>query len=121
MSLANLADESCVPSRADSMPLAEDARVELLCLLEDWRVDTHDDVARLVRRFRFANFAEALAFTNAIGAIAESEDHHPVLLTEWGRVEVKLWTHVISGLHRNDFVMAAKCERAYAEMRPAER
>lgn len=121
MSLANLADESCVPSRADSMLLAEEARAELLCLLGDWRVVTHGDVARLVRRFRFANFAEALAFTNAIGAIAESEDHHPALLTEWGRVEVTLWTHVISGLHRNDFVMAAKCDRAYAETRPAER
>lgn len=121
MSLANLADESCVPSRADSTPLAGDARVELLCLLEDWQVAIQDDVPRLVRRFRFANFAEALAFTNAIGAIAESEDHHPALLTEWGRVEVTLWAHVIRGLHRNDFVMAAKCDRAYAEMRPAER
>lgn len=121
MNLASLADESCVPSRKDSLPLAEDARVELLSLLEDWRIATHDEVDRLVRRFQFADFAEALAFTNTVGAIAESEDHHPALLTEWGRVEVALWTHVIGGLHRNDFVMAAKCDRAYAETLSAER
>jgi 4a-hydroxytetrahydrobiopterin dehydratase len=92
-----------------------EALVELLGLVDGWQVATHDGIERLVRRFRFANFAEALAFTNAVGAIAEAEDHHPALLTEWGRVEVALWTHVIGGLHRNDFVMAAKCDRAYAE------
>jgi 4a-hydroxytetrahydrobiopterin dehydratase len=121
LNLVNLADESCVPSRADSAPVAQDARADLLALLEDWRVTPHHEVERLVRQFRFANFAEALAFTNAVGAIAESEDHHPALLTEWGRVEVALWTHVIGGLHRNDFVMAAKCDRAYTETLSAER
>ena len=113
--LAKLVEESCVPSRADSTRCSGDALAELLGLLDDWQVTTHDQIERLVRRFRFANFAEALAFTNAIGTIAEAEDHHPALLTEWGRVEVALWTHVIGGLHRNDFVMAAKCDRAYAE------
>ena len=117
----SLADESCVPSRADSSRVAGDTRVELLGLLDGWQVAMHDDVERLVRGFRFANFAAALAFTNAVGEIAESEDHHPALLTEWGRVEVALWTHVIGGLHRNDFVMAAKCDRAYAETLAAER
>ena len=113
--LAQLVDESCVPSRADSTRVAGESLVELLGLVDGWQVALQDGIERLVRRFRFANFAEALAFTNAIGAIAEAEDHHPALLTEWGGVEVALWTHVIGGLHRNDFVMAAKCGRAYAE------
>ena len=56
------------------------------------------------------NFAEALSFTNRVGALAEEEGHHPAILTEWGRVTVTLWTHKIRGLHRNDFIMAAKVD-----------
>ena len=61
---------------------------------------------------RFADFAAALDFTNRIGALAESEDHHPAILTEWGRVTIGWWTHVVGGLHRNDFIMAAQTDRA---------
>ncbi|HEX6123240.1 MAG TPA: 4a-hydroxytetrahydrobiopterin dehydratase, partial [Ktedonobacterales bacterium] len=53
-------------------------------------------------------------FTNAVGALAEEQGHHPALLTEWGRVTVAWWTHTIRGLHRNDFIMAAKTDEAYA-------
>ena len=64
----------------------------------------------LERLFHFPSFADALAFTNRVGAIAEDEGHHPALLTEWGQVTVTWWTHKIRGLHRNDFIMAAKTE-----------
>ena len=60
--------------------------------------------------FHFPNFADALAFTNRVGALAETEGHHPALLTEWGRVTVSWWTHQVRGLHRNDFIMAAKTD-----------
>ena len=79
-----------------------------------WSVLERDGVARLERAFRFANFAEALAFTNEIGALAEEAGHHPAITTEWGRVTVGWWTHAIGGLHRNDFVMAAKTDERYA-------
>ena len=69
-----------------------------------------DDVPRLERVFKFKNFVDALAFTNDVGAMAEEQDHHPSLLTEWGRVTVTWWTHKIKGLHRNDFIMAAGCD-----------
>ncbi|HSE95394.1 MAG TPA: 4a-hydroxytetrahydrobiopterin dehydratase, partial [Methylomirabilota bacterium] len=59
----------------------------------------------------FPTFVAALDFTNRVGALAEAEGHHPALLTEWGRVTVSWWTHAIRGLHRNDFVMAAKTDR----------
>ena len=58
----------------------------------------------------FPVFASALAFTNQVGALAEAEGHHPAILTEWGRVTVSWWTHAIRGLHRNDFIMAAKTD-----------
>jgi 4a-hydroxytetrahydrobiopterin dehydratase len=69
-----------------------------------------DGVRRLERVFTFANFADALAFTNRVGALAEAAGHHPALLTEWGRVTVAWWTHKIGGLHRNDFIMARKTD-----------
>ena len=60
-------------------------------------------------------FVSALAFTNAIGNLAESEGHHPKLTTEWGRVQVTWWTHKIRNLHRNDFIMAAKTDQLYQQ------
>ena len=77
----------------------------------DWQVVERDGIKRLERVFKFKGFAAALAFTNKVGEIAEEEGHHPALLTEWGRVTVTWWTHKIRGLHRNDFIMAAKTDR----------
>ena len=81
--------------------------------IPEWSVVERDGVPRLERGFGFANFVDALAFTNAVGALAEAAAHHPALTTEWGRVTVGWWTHAIGGLHRNDFVMAAKTDARY--------
>jgi 4a-hydroxytetrahydrobiopterin dehydratase len=72
-----------------------------------------DGIPRLERVFKFKNFAQALAFTNQVGALAEAEDHHPAILTEWGKVTVSWWTHKIKGLHQNDFIMAARTDGLY--------
>jgi len=72
-------------------------------------------VPRLTRHFALVNFADALAFTNRVGALAEAEGHHPQLLTEWGSVSVSWWTHKIGGLHKNDFIMATKTDQLFAE------
>jgi 4a-hydroxytetrahydrobiopterin dehydratase len=85
----------------------------------EWQVLEVDGIKRLERTFKFANFAEALTFTNQIGALAESERHHPALLTEWGSVTVTWWTHKIRGLHRNDFVMAARTDALAAGLSKA--
>lgn len=78
--------------------------------LSDWQVIEADGILQLQKVYRFKTFRQALAFTNEVGAIAEAAGHHPALLTEWGKVTVTWWTHAISGLHRNDFVMAAKTD-----------
>ncbi len=79
----------------------------------DWQVVERDGVKRLERVFKFPDFAKALAFTMSVGELAELEGHHPSILTEWGRVTVTWWTHKIKGLHRNDFIMAAKTDGLY--------
>jgi 4a-hydroxytetrahydrobiopterin dehydratase len=76
----------------------------------EWKLVEREGIQRLERVFPFANFAEALAFTNRVGAVAEEEGHHPAILTEWGRVTVTLWTHKIRALHRNDFIVASKLD-----------
>ncbi len=88
---------------------------ELGAEIVGWEITERDGIPRLEKVFRFRNFADAVAFTNQIGALAEDQGHHPTLITEWGRVTVSWWTHKIRGLHRNDFVMAAKTDDAAIE------
>ncbi|MGI0050090.1 MAG: 4a-hydroxytetrahydrobiopterin dehydratase, partial [Nitrososphaera sp.] len=78
--------------------------------LQHWSVVEKNGIRRLEKSFKFKDFAEALAFTNKVGQMAEKEGHHPDILTEWGKVTVSWWTHKINGLHKNDFVMAAKTD-----------
>jgi 4a-hydroxytetrahydrobiopterin dehydratase len=105
-----LTKEKCTACRRDS-PRATEAEIgELKPQIPEWTLLEREGIERLERVYRFANFAEALRFTNRVGALAEEEGHHPAILTEWGRVTVTLWTHKIRGLHRNDFIMAAKVD-----------
>jgi 4a-hydroxytetrahydrobiopterin dehydratase len=105
-----LNNEKCTACRRDSPRVTNAEILELRPLIPEWTLVERDGIQRLERVFRFSNFAEALNFTNRVGAIAEEEGHHPAILTEWGRVTVTLWTHKIRGLHRNDFIMAAKVD-----------
>lgn len=109
-----LAELPCVPYDDDEPPATEEEVVQYLPQVPAWQVVERDGVRRLQRAFHFKNFVEALAFTNRVGELAEAEDHHPALLTEWGRATVTWWTHKVGGLHRNDFVMAAKTDRVQA-------
>ena len=111
--MATLTTEKCTACRRDS-PLVTEAEIaELKPQIPEWTLLEREGIQRLERIFRFGNFAEALRFSNRVGYLAEEEGHHPAILTEWGRVTVTLWTHKIRGLHRNDFVMAAKVDEFY--------
>ena len=81
--------------------------------IPDWNIVEIDGVDRLERQYKFNNFQEALNFTNRIGELAELEDHHPAILTEWGKVKITWWTHAVEGLHLNDFILAAKSDQIY--------
>jgi 4a-hydroxytetrahydrobiopterin dehydratase len=108
--MRSLSGERCVACRRDSPRVTEAEIAELRPEIPEWQLLERDGIARLERLFPFPSFADALAFTNKVGALAEEEGHHPALLTEWGRVTVTWWTHKIRGLHRNDFIMAAKTD-----------
>ncbi len=108
-----LKDMSCQACRKDSPRVTEEEIQELLPKLPDWALVERSGIPRLERAYGFENFVQALLFTTEVGQLAEQEGHHPALLTEWGKVTVTWWTHVIHGLHRNDFIMAAKTDRLY--------
>jgi 4a-hydroxytetrahydrobiopterin dehydratase len=111
--MTELARGQCEPCRKGAPTVTDAEADELLRELPEWRIVERDGIRRLERVFPFADFAAALAFTLRVGEIAEAEGHHPALLTEWGRATVTWWTHKIRGLHRNDFVMAAKTDESY--------
>lgn len=108
-----LKDEPFTQCQSGTAPLNPDQQHALLAELPDWQLDSASGQDQLVRTYRFKSFARALAFANQVGELADSEDHHPAILIEWGRATVSWWTHSIGGLHRNDFVMAARTDALY--------
>jgi 4a-hydroxytetrahydrobiopterin dehydratase len=110
----------CTACRGGEPPLSREDIEEYLPQVPEWKLEEKNGIFRIERSFRFPDFAQALEFTNRIGTLAEKEGHHPSLLTEWGRVTVIWWTHKIKGLHRNDFIMAAKSDKAYQELQLVE-
>lgn len=109
-----LAHQKCVACRGGEPTLTDAEIAELQPQVPEWHVREVDGMKRLERVFKFKNFVQALEFANQIGAIAEEENHHPLLVVEWGRVTVNWWTHKIGGLHKNDFIMAAKVDELAA-------
>ena len=111
--METLTQMKCVACSRD-VPTVTDAEIaEFQPQVSDWELVELDGIKRLRRAFTFDDFLQALEFTNQVGVLAEDEGHHPALLTEWGRTTVTWWTHKIRGLHRNDFVMAAKTDVLY--------
>ncbi len=111
-----LTRERCVACRRDSPRVTDEEVSELHPLVPGWQLTEEDGIKRLDRTFRVGDFANALALADRVGAEAEAEGHHPRLVVEWGRVNVAWWTHKIKGLHRNDFIMAAKTDEIAAEL-----
>lgn len=105
-----LRGQKCTVCRAGAPRVTDAELSEYLREVPGWRVETVDGARRLVRVFSFSDFVSALDFTQSVGQAAEEEGHHPAILTEWGRVTISWWTHKIGGLHRNDFIMAARTD-----------
>lgn len=113
--MSDLKEQKCEACNAEAPKVSDDELAELMREIPEWTPVSRDGVMQLEREFKFKNFKQALAFTNKIGAIAEDEAHHPTLVTEWGKVTVTWWTHSINGLHKNDFIMAARTDAARNE------
>jgi 4a-hydroxytetrahydrobiopterin dehydratase len=109
----NLIALTCEVCRTGTPAATQDEIDDCMLQLPGWEIIQVKGINRIRRTFVFANFKEALSFTDRIGAIAEQEGHYPAILTEWGKVTVTWWTHKVKGLHANDFIMAAKTDQEY--------
>jgi 4a-hydroxytetrahydrobiopterin dehydratase len=101
----NLASKHCVPCTGGVPKLEGEALRQFAAQVPGWTVVEGHHLERVTT---FRDFKGALAFANAVGAIAEAENHHPELVVTWGRTVVRIWTHKIDGLTEADFVLAAK-------------
>jgi 4a-hydroxytetrahydrobiopterin dehydratase len=114
----DLKDKKCLPVQPGLTPLPHDEKQKLLHLLgPDWSL-THES-SRLERKFKFKNFKKALEFTNEVGRIAESANHHPEIHLGWGHCDIEIWTHTNNNLVENDFILAAKINEAWSKLFPA--
>ena len=111
-----LTQASCEPCRGGVPTLTADEIAKLKPEVPDWRVVERDGIQRIERTFLFKDFREAMAFAVQVGELAESEGHHPDLHVAWGQVRVETWTHKIGGLHKNDFVLAAKTDELHRRL-----
>ena len=109
--MEKLGKQQCIPCEEGAPTLTDEQIYLLQPQVPEWTVVQKNGRKQLERQFNFKNFAEALLFTNQVGELAEIQGHHPVLITEWGKVTVIWWTHKIGGLHQNDFIMAAKTDQ----------
>ncbi|RXJ68705.1 4a-hydroxytetrahydrobiopterin dehydratase [Veronia nyctiphanis] len=105
--LNELKCEACV---ADAPRVEADEAKTLLTEIPEWALIERDGVPQLERAFTFRTFKQAWAFSDKVATLAEAEGHHPAILLEWGKVTVTWWTHKIHGLHKNDFICAAKTD-----------
>ena len=111
--MEKLTKMKCVACQEGAPTDTKEEIAEFKPQVPDWDIVERQKIERLERVYSFNNFVEAIAFTNRVGELAEEENHHPALLTEWGKVTVTWWTHKIRGLHRSDFIMAAKTDKYY--------
>lgn len=108
--MENLCDLKCEACRKGAPKATAEEISRFRPQIPEWEILTNEGIELLNRTFKFPNFVEALAFTNRVGELAESEGHHPAILTEWGKVTVQWYTRKIKGLHQNDLIMAAKTD-----------
>ncbi|HYD93466.1 MAG TPA: 4a-hydroxytetrahydrobiopterin dehydratase [Candidatus Paceibacterota bacterium] len=105
----SLAHKKCKPCDGEIEKLSPEMVIEMMAQVPEWTLS--EDGVRISRKFAFKDFARALAFTDAVGKLAEEEWHHPDIHLSWGQVEVTFYTHSIRGLAENDFIMAAKVDQ----------
>ncbi len=109
----DLAHKKCVPCEGGIDPFNTEQAAPYLAVVPGWEMSA--DGTSIHREYTFPDFKKALDFVNGVGAIAESEGHHPDIVLQWGKVAISLSTHAIKGLSENDFILAYKIDAGAAK------
>lgn len=111
MMSVELSKQQCEVCHIDAPKVSDDELVSLCAKIPDWVIEVNNGVMMLGREYKFKNYKLAWTFANKVSTLAEAEFHHPKILLEWGKVKVTWWTHIIKGLHKNDFICSAKTDQ----------
>jgi len=114
--MAQLSEMQCVPCSGREPRATDEEIAQYRQQVPDWNIIERDGIPRLERTFSFNDYEKGLEFTTLVGQAANQQDHHPDILVQYKKVTVSWWTHAIKGLHRNDFVMAARTDEIYKWM-----
>ncbi len=114
--MSNLSEMKCIACRGGDPPASEKERAVWFPQIADWKLIHFQGKERLKRKYAFKKYSKALNFAHQVGQWADEQDHHPSILIEWGWVTVIWWTHVVEGLHQNDFISAAKTDTIYLDI-----
>lgn len=106
----NLTKKHCIPCEEGGTPMSEEDENKYIKQVPSW-ILTRDGIHKITKQFKFKNFREAIAFVNKVGALAESEGHHPDIKIVYNKVRLDLFTHAVDGLSENDFIMASKINK----------
>ena len=109
----SLKESKCEACTIGAPLVSDHEAVELLKELDNWKIELHDNIKQLVKQFKFSNYEDSVRFCRKVADLAESEDHHPKMTVEWGKVSLEWWSHKIEGLHMNDFICAAKSDEIF--------
>tara|TARA_B100001996_G_C18279689_1_gene446485 strand:+ start:134 stop:481 length:348 start_codon:yes stop_codon:yes gene_type:complete len=112
---SSLLEKKCTACELGAPLVPDKDQIEFLKDLEGWQIEK-SDISKLVKTFQFSNYVKTLNFVNLIAELSESEDHHPKIIFEWGKVSLQWWSHKIEGLHTNDFICAAKSDEIYTSL-----
>ena len=110
--MAKLVERRCAACAPGTPSLTPEQRDELGKEVPAWSVV---DGTRIRREYRFKTYMDGAQWVPLVGAIADSEDHHPDLHLLYKKVVIELWTHTVHGLSENDYIVAAKFDQAYEE------
>ena len=108
--MSDVASNTCEACRIDAPKVSDDEANILLNEIDNWDL-IHEEVKQLKKTFSFSSYKESVDFSNKVAKMADIEDHHPTITLEWGKVTVVWWSHKIKGLHKNDFICAAKTDQ----------
>ena len=112
MNVNDLSTQHCQPRKGKEQALGAADVTELLQRVPGWQL--RDDGKVIAKDFKFKDFHQTLGFINAVGFMANQEDHHPDLEAGYGHCEVHWSTHDVGGLSLNDFICAARVEAMLA-------
>src|SRR5258708_17238781 len=73
----------------------------------------HLEGGKLVRKWAFKDFIEAMAFVNRVAAVAEAAGHHPDIDIRYNQVVLGLISHDAGGITRRDEAMVGRIDKEF--------